>query len=162
VSSNGRVALISNGGGSFPPVLYLIAPNQAFVIGTDAGVSFGTMNPQTTTTFNAASLSGVYLGGSQPPTSPYVNEVADSVDSNGTGALTGMSDQNGNAGPNSETISGATYAVSQTGPNGKFVVSQGGVPVMSLYMISTSQVVTLPVSSPQNPNTNPQLIDFHQ
>jgi hypothetical protein len=42
------------------------------------------------------------------------------------------------------------------------VVSQGGVPVMYLYMISTSQVVTLPVSSPQNPNTNPQLIDFHQ
>jgi len=162
VSSNGRVALTSSEGGSFPPVLYLIAPNQAFVIGTDPGVSFGTMNLQTTTTFNAASLSGVYLGGSQPPTSPYVNEVADSVDSNGTGALTGTSDQNGTAGPDSETISATSYAVSQTGPNGKFVVSQSGIPIMYLYMISTSQVVTLPVSSTQNADTNPQLIDFHQ
>jgi hypothetical protein len=161
VSSNGRVTLTSNVGGSFPPVLYLIAPNQAFVIGTDAGVSFGTMNPQTATSFNAASLSGIYLGGSQPPTSPNVNEVADSVDSNGTGALTGTSDENGTAGPDSETIS-ATYAVSQSGPNGKFVVSQNGIPVMYLYMISTSQVVTLPVSSSQNADANPQLIDFHQ
>ncbi len=159
VSSNGRVALISNGGGNFPPVLYLVAPNQAFVIGTDAGVSFGTMNPQTATTFNAASLSGVYLGGSQPPTSPNVNEVADSVSSNGTGALTGTSDENGTAGPDSETIS-ATYALS--GSNGKFVVSQSGIPVMYLYMISTSQVVTLPVSSTQNADVDPQLIDFHQ
>jgi hypothetical protein len=119
------------------------------------------MNPQTATTFNAASLSGLYFGGSQPPTSPNVNEVADSVNSNGTGALTGTSDQNGTAGPDSETIS-ATYAVSQTGPKGKFVVSQSGIPVMYLYMISTSQVVTLPVSSTQNTNANPQLIDFHQ
>ena len=161
VSSNGRVALISNGGGNFPPVLYLVAPNQAFVIGTDAGVSFGMMNPQATTSFNAASLSGIYLGGSQPPSSPYVNEVADSVDSNGSNTLTGTSDQNGSAGPDSETIS-ATYAISQAGPNGKFVVSQSGIPVMYLYMISTSQVVTLPVSSSQNANANPPLIDFHQ
>jgi hypothetical protein len=161
VSSNGRVALTSGVGGSFPPVLYLVAPNQAFVIGTDAGVSFGTMNPQTATTFNAASLNGNYLGGSQPPTSPNVNEEADAVNSTGVNTLSGTSDQNGSGGPESETFS-ATYAISQTGPNGKFVVSQGGIPVMYLYMISASQAVTLPVSSAQNADTNPKLIDFHQ
>ena len=41
-------------------------------------------------------------------------------------------------------------------------MSQSGIPVMYLYMISTSQVVTLPVSSSQNANANPPLIDFHQ
>jgi Putative Ig domain len=157
ISSNGRVRLVSTGG-NFPPVLYLIAPSQAFVIGTDGGVSFGTMEPQTGSSFNAASLTGNYLGGSQPPTSSSVSEEADSLDFNGTNAVSGTSDQNSSGGLQSQAIS-ATYSVSS---NGRVVVSESGAPILYLYIVSASQAVALPVSSTQNPYPAPRLIDFHQ
>lgn len=158
--TNGRALLTPTGGGS-ARVLYLVATNQAFAVGTNLGVDYGTIEPQAGTTFTSASLSGAYLGGSQPPASANVNEEVDSINSNGTGSFSGTSDKNSSAGPQSGTIS-ATYAVSPGGPNGRLVVSQSGVPVLYLYMISTSQAAALPVSSSQNPDANPKLIDFHQ
>jgi hypothetical protein len=157
VSSNGRVNLVSSGG-NFPPVLYLVAPNQAFVVGTDAGVSFGTMEPQTGSSFNAGTLKANYLGGSQPPTSASVSEEADFLDFNGANAVSGTSDQNSSGGPQSQAIS-ATYSVSS---NGRVVVTESGAPILYLYIVSGSQAVALPVSSTQNPDTAPRLIDFHQ
>jgi hypothetical protein len=157
VSSNGRVNLVSNGG-NFPPVLYLVAPNQAFVVGTDAGASFGTIEPQTGSSFNAGTLKANYLGGSQPPTSASVSEEADSLNFNGANAVSGTSDQNSSGGPQSQAIS-ATYSVSS---NGRVVVTESGAPILYLYIVSASQAVALPVSSTQNPDTAPRLIDFHQ
>ncbi len=157
VSANGRVHLVSTGG-NFPPVLYLVAPNQAFVVGTDAGVSFGTMEPQTGSGFNASSFTGNYLGGSRPPTSANVSEEADYLNANGTNAVTGTSAQNSSTGPESQTIS-AAYSVSS---NGRVVMSEGGAPILYLYIVSPSQAVALSVSSTQNPDTAPRLIDFHQ
>jgi hypothetical protein len=157
VSSNGRVTLTSKGGAGVP-VFYLVAQNQAFVIGTNNGVDSGTMEPQTGSNFAAGALNGNYLGGSQPPESANVNEEADYLNSNGDGTLSDTSDKNSSGGPRSGTAS-ATYSVSS---NGRVVVSQSGTPVAYLYIISASQFVSLPVSSSQNPDTNPKLIDFHQ
>ncbi len=157
VSSNGRVTLTPNGGGSVP-VFYLVAQNQAFVIGTNTGVDFGVMEAQTGSSFANDSLSGNYLGGSQPPESANVSEEADYINCNGNGILTGTSDKNGSGGPQSAAIS-ATYEVSS---NGRVVVTESGAPVVYMYIISTSQVVALPVSSSQNPDAEPKLIDFHQ
>jgi hypothetical protein len=157
VSSNGRVTLTPSGGGSVT-VLYLVAQNQAFAIGTDVGVDFGVIEPQTGSNFANASFSGNYLGGSQPPQTANVGEEADYLNSNGTVAVTGTTDTNGSAGPQSGAIS-ATYSVSS---NGRVVVSQSGNPVVYMYIISASQAVALPVSSSQNPDADPKLIDFHQ
>ena len=132
--------------------------NQAFVIGTDDGVSYGTMEPQTGSDFNDASLSGNYLGGSQPAENANVSEEADYLNSNGSGTLSGTSDTNGSGGPVSAAIS-ATYQVSSSG---RVIVSQSGTPVVYMYMISPSQAVALPVSSSQNQDTYPKLVDFHQ
>ena len=46
--------------------------------------------------------------------------------------------------------------------DGRVVVSQSSNPVMYLYILSDSQFVALPVSSTQNPDSDPKLIDFHQ
>jgi hypothetical protein len=156
-SVNGRVKLTPSGGGS-ETVLYLVEKNQAFVIGTDDGVSYGTMEPQTGSDFNDASLSGNYLGGSQPAENANVSEEADYLNSNGSGTLSGTSDTNGSGGPVSAVIS-ATYQVSSSG---RVIVSQSGTPVVYMYMISPSQAVALPVSSSQNQDTYPKLVDFHQ
>jgi hypothetical protein len=157
VASNGRGTLTPSGGGS-AVVFYLIAQNEAFTIGTDLGVSYGGMQPQTGSSFANASLSGNYLGGSQPPETASVNEEADALDFNGSGSFSGTSDKNGSGGTMTGTVSG-TYTVSS---DGRVVVSQSNNPVMYLYILSDSQFVALPVSSTQNPEANPELIDFHQ
>jgi hypothetical protein len=156
VASNGRGTLTASGGGSV--VFYLIAQNEAFTIGTDLGVSYGGMQPQTGSNFSNTSLSGNFLGGSQPPETADVNEEADAFDFNGSGSFSGTSDKNGSGGTMTGTVSG-TYTVSS---DGRVVVSQSNNPVMYLYILSDSQFVALPVSSTQNPDSDPKLIDFHQ
>jgi hypothetical protein len=157
VFPNGRVTLTFTGG-SGAPVFYLVAKNQAFVVGTNLGVDSGVMEPQTGSNFTTGALNGNYAGGSQPPQNANVNEEADTLNGNGEGTLTGTSDTNSSGGPASAAVS-ATYTVSG---NGRVVVSRSGIPVTYLYMISTSQFVALPVSSTQNPDADPTLIDFHQ
>ncbi|MFY9845430.1 MAG: Ig domain-containing protein [Terriglobales bacterium] len=157
VSSTGRASLTPTGGGS-SQVLYLIAQNQAFLIGTNIGVDSGGMRPQTGNNFNVSSLLGNFYGGSQRPENSNVDVEADSVTFNGAGTLSGTSDTNNSGGPQSAPVSGS-YLVSA---NGRVVVSQSGTPVIYLYMISASEFVALPVNSLQNTDTNPTLIDFHQ
>ncbi len=156
VSSNGRMTLsnvvVTGGGTSNNPVFYLVAANQAFVVGTGAGVDFGVMTPQTGSNFDNGSLSGNYLGGSQQPVSANVDEEVDYINADG-GTLTGTSDKNGSGGPSSSSIN-QTYVVSSSG---RVVVSNGGVEQEIFYIISPSQVVALPTTS-----SNPYLIDFHQ
>ena len=157
VSSNGRMTLsnvtgCTGGCGTQQPVFYLVGPNQGFLVGTDGKVDFGTLTPQTGSSFDVSSLSGNYVGGSQPPVSANVDEEIDYVNAAG-GTLTGTSDKNGSGGPSSSAIN-QTYVVSS---NGRVVVSQSGVEQLILYIISTSQVVALPTTS-----NNPYLTDFHQ
>jgi large repetitive protein len=157
VTSHGRVQLTPSGGGT-APIFYLIGPNRAFAIGTGVGVDFGLLQPQTGSTFSDGSLSGIYLGGSQPGQSVNVGEEVDSFDSTGQGTLSGTSDTNSAGGPQTSAISDS-YTVSL---NGRAVVSQGGTPVLYLYLVSPLQFVALPVSSTQQPSDDPMLIDFHQ
>ena len=158
VSSDGRVSLLSNGSlGGSAPVLYLVAQNQAFVVGTNGGRDFGMMTPQTGSNFDDSSLSGNYLGGSQMPVEVNVNEEVDYVNASigpASGIIAGTADKNNvSGGPTTNTIN----ATSNVASNGRVILSQSGTPVLYLYIISPSQVVALPVS-----NTNPNLIDFHQ
>ena len=158
VSSSGRVAVTSSGGGG-APVFYLIAPNQAFAIGTNGGVDFGMLLPQSGSSFTKASLSGNYQGGGQAPQSSNVSAEVDQAHSDGAGNLTVTTDNNstgcgtGNGCPNSSTFTG-TYTVSSSG---RVVISQGGTQGAILYIISSTQAVVLPAQ-----DSNPKLIDFHQ
>jgi hypothetical protein len=157
------------GGGGHNPVFYLVAKNQAFVVGTDNSVTLGMMNPQVGSGFTVTSLSGNYLGGSQETDSSNEKAQVIQIHADGAGNLTGTSDQN--AGPNgcggscagtSSSTLVATYALYPGGPDGKFAISQDGVTSVYLYMISTTQAVILPVSSSENQSSNPSLADFHQ
>jgi Putative Ig domain len=175
VSSNGRMTLSNpvqcggGGGGGHSPTFYLIGQNQAFVIGTDGSVTFGTMVPQTGSGFTVASLSGNYFGGGEQPVAPNGKSQVTAITADGAGNISGTSDQDKpqNCGSgcvltaSSQTLT-ATYALVSGGPDGKFVVTDDGVPGIYLYMISTTQGVTLPVSSSQNQSSNPNLVDLHK
>ena len=155
VESTGRVTLSGAGIGNHPPVFYLVGPNQAFMIGTGESPDFGTLTPQSGSNFTKASLSGNYFGGSQQPVSADTGAEVDSIHSDGNGNLTGTSYSNNSGGPSSSDIV-VTYTVS---PNGRVVMSQGGVQAVILYIISSSQAVVLPASPGEN---NPKLIDVHK
>ncbi len=172
VAANGRVTL--TGAGNHPPELYMIAKNQAFVLGTDGIVSFGTLTPQQAITFSDSSFSGNYLGGSEQPVNSNVKASVLQVEAAGTGTLTGTQYQINNCGsgctePNISSIpSGLTYAPDPDGLNGKFDIDQAGTPQVYLYMISTTQAAILNVGSGNcsggsgGGNCNPGLQDFHQ
>lgn len=176
VASNGRMT-ISNfvqcggggGGGGNNPVFYLVASNRALALGTDGSVTFGTVTPQTGSGFTVASLSGNYFGGSEQPVDSNGKTQIVALTTDGAGNITGTSDQDKpqNCGSgcvltaSSQTVT-ATYGLFSGGPDGKLVLSQGGVPFAYLYMISTTQGVLLPVSSSQDQSSEPNLIDVHK
>jgi hypothetical protein len=147
---NGRVTL---SGESSAPVLYLIDPNQGFVVGTDTGVSFGFMWAQSGTSFTNASLSGTYLGGGRQPVNANVDQEVDSISADGQGNLTGTSDTNSSGGPATTAITD-TYTVSS---NGRVVVNESGTEAIILYIVSGTQAIALPTQ-----DSAPKLIDFHQ
>ena len=153
VASNGRVTVTSNSPLGNEPVLYLIGQNQAFVIGTNGAVDFGVMQPQTGSNFTNASLSGNFLGGSEPAVSFNGSTEVDYLQIDGAGNFNITTDNNSSGGPSTNNNSG-TYAVSS---NGRVVVSQGGVQVVLLYIISASQAVVLPTQ-----DSDPKMLDFHK
>jgi len=153
-SATGRVTLMLPGQPHLQPVLYLVGPNQAFVVGTYIlTVDSGVLEPQSGSNFSNASLTGTYLGGSLQPADFGVSEEVDALQADGAGNFTGTSDTNGSAGPLTNPLA-ETYAVSS---NGRVVVSESGVQVGIIYIISTSQFVLLPASTS---DTEPMLTQF--
>ena len=150
--------LFRSGGNT--PVFYLVGPNQAFVIGTDTSVVFGTITPQTAGPFLNGSLSGPFLGGSQQPVDTNASVEVDQVNANPDLTLTGTTDTNnngcgsGNACPEGSSLSSITYVVAS---NGRTTVSQGSQVGGIMYIISASQVVFLPTT-----DSNATLSDFHK
>ena len=71
----GRVTLNIDGDTN-PPVFYLYNTGQGFIVGTDAYVEQGTLQPQTGFPYSLPSLLGSYLGGTiTPATASITNEV---------------------------------------------------------------------------------------
>jgi hypothetical protein len=166
VASNGRATLALTGETN-APVFYLIAPNQAFVIGTSAKVGFGTLTPQTGSNFTLASLKGSYLGGTQYPVDSNAKAQLIQIQADGAGNLVGNGDENDGqcngqqnrcGGPGNSTFAG-TYTVSS---DGKVIVTSQGETQAYVYIISPSQAVVLPAVSPGNESSNPSLMDLLQ
>lgn len=174
VASNGRGTI--TGSGSHQPVFYLIAPNEAYVIGTNSKVTFGMFSPQSGSSFTDASLSGNYFGGSKHPQTSNTSEEVDSVNANGSGVFTVTTDSNSNSscgsncggGPSAGNITVDYSVQSSTGLVTLTCPSSGsngnctpGATVGYMYIISDAsgqgQVVYLSVQ-----DNNPKLDDFHQ
>ncbi|MGA9472507.1 MAG: Ig domain-containing protein, partial [Terriglobales bacterium] len=139
VAPSGRVTLT---GGTPSPVLYLVAPNQGFVLGTDTGVSFGQFYPQTGSSFTNASFSGLYTGGSDHPEDANAGSAVASLTSSGAGNVTGLSlnDKGDGSGGQNNAIS-ATYTVAA---DGRVVVSESGSTFGYMYIIDTTSALFIP------------------
>lgn len=112
VGSNGRVAL---SGGNAPPILYLYGQNEGFLLGTDANVTVGILEPQTGGPFSDASLSGSYVLGTEGPSASSVTTQSGVLAANGNGNATGTSDQANSAGLTEDHVFNFSYSISPSG-----------------------------------------------
>ena len=150
---NGRTTL---SGVIFPtsnPVLYLTKANQGFIIGTDPAVTFGFMTAQVGPgSFSAASLSGVYFGGSVAPIAGAANNQVDIATADGVSAIDFITDASSTAGLRQDQTSSSSFTVASSG---RGVLNNGGITSI-LYMVSTGEFVELA------PDANAMVEDFQQ
>ena len=155
VAPNGRTTLTGSGFQNSLPVLYLVNPNQAFIIGTDAAVSFGFMTPQQ----SGFALSGTYAGGSLPPVDPAVSNVV-GIGIAGTNTLDLTQDISSNNGLSVSQSSGTTAP--SAGNPARVVVSQGGNQTQILYLVSSTEFFALDAPSPATGDTTARVDIFQQ
>lgn len=129
------------------PVLYLVTQNQAFLVGTDAAVTFGMLVNQTGQPgggFNTGSLSGTYAGGSL---APIVSAASDQVDI-GTVPSSGNLDLTTNASTSGglfqNQASTPTYSMAPTG-RGQITVTNGTQTTTTgiIYIVSPTEFYRL-------------------
>ncbi len=100
VSANGRVSLGAAAGSSTTatasaagsaPIIYLVRPNEGFVLGTDASVMVGWMQAQSRAlaTISAASFSGTIAGASVFPAGPGMTQSVVTFAFDGKGTVSG-------------------------------------------------------------------------
>ena len=139
-STTGRVALTGSGFQNSQPVLYLVSPDEAFIIGTDTSVSFGFMTAQQ----SGFALSGTYAGGSLPPVDPVVSNVV-SVAIAAPNTLDLTQDISSNNGLSVNQASEVTAA--SVGNPSRIVVTETGNTTEILYLVSSSESFALDAAS---------------
>ncbi len=142
VTSNGRVALTGFGGPTQQLVLYMVAPNQGFLVGTDYTVAYGEFYPQSGSNFTNASVTGTFKGGSDQPENANAGTDLDSLTIDGAGNLTQSFQTNGQLGPQQNATTN-TCAVSSSG---RVVVSQGASQVGVMYIVNSNTLMSIPAA----------------
>ncbi len=139
VATTGRVTLSSSGFQTSDPVMYLVSPNQAFIVGTDAAVTFGLMEPQSGAPFSNVSLSGTYAGGSLAPVDPTVSNVV-SIAVVGSGIIDFTTDVSNSTGLSQVQ---ATQNITSLASDGRVVLTENGSTAAILYLVLPSQFFSL-------------------
>jgi hypothetical protein len=130
--------------GTTPPVGYLFGSNFAFVVGTDAKVTSGVLEPQSGSPFSDTSVANIYAGGSiSPVLTGVTNSVTDLI-ANGAGSITAVQYTSGSGGPSGPNNLMLTYSVDDTG---RAVVMQNGNQYGILYVVSPTKFILLPVGT---------------
>jgi hypothetical protein len=133
---------------------YLISANQAFVVGTDSGVTSGTFEAQSGGPFTNSSLNftgffGTKAFATAPIPPPYgvlpATLSAGEITFDGSGNMSTESDEDVQGTLLSGQSSSSTYSVS---PNGKVTLGSGA---SILYIISPTKFATIS-AAPSNPN----------
>jgi large repetitive protein len=139
-TSTGRTTLTYSGTACAESVLYMVSTNQAFVMGTDANVTFGFMENQSGP-FTTASLSGTYAGGSIATVLPGAGTQVDIEVADGVSAVNFTTDSSTSGGLGQNLDSGGTYSL-PTGTS-RGTVTVGGIQTEIFYMVSPTEFISL-------------------
>jgi len=161
-STNGRMAF--TGLGPRFAAAYLTAPNQGILIGSDASVSYGLLQAQTTPPFSSTSILGGYTLSAEMTLDPAALNITGQLDSlTGSGSMTGILDEADNDGTphTDQTVVIPNYVVAPTGRGTMQIGSTIGLPSgMVFYMVSPSSFSG--ISTDSNPgNAHPDVIYFN-
>ena len=161
-SANGRFAF--TGLGARISAAYLTAPNQGLLIGSDAAVTHGRFDAQTSVApFNSGSILGGYTLSAPGTLDAATLDILGQWNSpNGTGSILGVLDEvdNNGTGHTNQSIAGTTYSITgaTTGRGTMTTNSAIGLPTnLIIYVASPSSVRA--ISADPNPgNAHPLVI----
>jgi len=153
VASSGRVTMTNSGIASPDPILYLVSQNQAFLVGTDAAVTFGFLENQSGEPFTAASLSGTYAGGSLAPIVPAASDQVDIGIADGVSNLALTTDASTSSGLFQNQTTTASYTVA---PSSRGTLTVNGTQTGVIYVVSPTEFVRL------GADTNAMVENFQQ
>jgi hypothetical protein len=150
-ASNGRFTLTPQSG--TPIVGYMIAPNEAMLVGTGGTPDFCSLIPQSAGPFTAVSLNGTYVLQTLPFVSPpngsggmsvQPETVESGVVTLEAGSATSTIDMNQAQNGTSTSTGTGTYTV---GSNGRVTTNGNTV----LYIVSPTKVIALSLDTGGNP-----------
>jgi hypothetical protein len=162
-SGNGRMAF--TGLGARIAAAYLTAPNQGLLIGSDAAVSYGLLDAQSSVApFTTASIQGGYTLSAETTIDPAVVNIVGQLDSlDGNGSMTGILDEADNDGTphTDQSVVIPNYVVGSNGRGTMQIGSTVGLPVgMVFYIVSPGSFRG--ISSDSNPgNAHPEVFYFN-
>jgi hypothetical protein len=150
-STAGRTTLTYSGTACAESVLYLVTTNEAFVLGTDANVTFGFMENQS----GPFALSGTYAGGSLAEVLRNAGSQVD-VAVAGAGNVSFTTDSSSDTGLQQNQASNGTYTLPANSSRGTITPVNGGQPEI-FYMVSSTEFISL-----FSTDANATLEDFQQ
>lgn len=135
--------------GTTPPVMYLFGSNFAFVVGTDAKVTSGVLEPQSlskpTNGEYDSWVANLYAGGSISPVLTGVTNSVTELIADGAGNITAAQYTSGPGGPSGPNKLVLTYNVDDTGR--AVVLLPNGNRYGNLYVVSPTKFILLPVGT---------------
>jgi hypothetical protein len=139
--NTGKVTL--NGFTQLAPAaaLYLYNMDAGYLLGSDAEVTAGVMEPQTGSPFSNRSVSGNVIGSTAWPTVSGVTNSVTSLFANGGGSIVGTQYTSGPSGPGGPANLALTYQIDSTG---RAVVLRNGTQFGILYVVGPKKFVLLP------------------
>ena len=162
-SGNGRMAF--TGLGARFAAAYLTGPNQGLLIGSDAAVTYGFLDAQTSTApFSTTSIQGGYTLSAETTLDPATLNISGQLNSlNGNGSMTGILDESDNDGTphTDQTVVIPNYSVGASGRGTMQIGSTIGLPSgMVFYIVSPGSFRG--ISTDANPgNEHPEIIYFN-
>jgi Putative Ig domain len=148
--------------GVFEPVFYLVNSQEAFVVGMlNGGPIAGHLDPQTLSSFTAASINGTLVEGTSGPAVSADRDFSGFLTFNGSvspATIAGVQDEStSSANTSAETVTG-TYVLSGTGAtdgSGTATLTAPAASTRAFYIVSPTKVVMITTTAG---DTNPVLV----
>ena len=148
--------------GVFEPVFYLVNSQEAFVVGMlNGGPIAGHLDPQTLSSFTAASINGTLVEGTSGPAVSADRDFSGFLTFNGSvspATIAGVQDEStSSANTSAETVTG-TYVLSGTGAtdgSGTATLTSPAASTRAFYIVSPTKVVMITTTAG---DTNPVLV----
>src|SRR5271155_295333 len=148
--------------GVFQPIFYLVNSQEAFVVGTrNGGPISGHLDPQTLSSFTAASINGTLVEGTSAPAVSADRDLSGFLTFDGSvtpATIVGVQDEStSSANTSAETVTG-TYVLSSTGAtdgSGTVTLTSPAAFTGAFYIVSPTKMVMITTT---HGDVNPVLV----